>query len=256
MSGKQTMHHGIDISMKKGERVGATAGGTVVFAGFGQKGSGYGGYGNVVVVRDGAGNLHQYAHLDSVGVKVGQKVGAGSVVGGAGTTGKSTGVHLDYTVKNAKGANVDPTPYITGKTSGNPSQNRTALAYKPAKPVALSYTNNKKIKSDAMKSPGYKQYLGHLKTAVSAGHIPKSWAIALTELVGRESSWNPGAKNPKSTAHGYGQFLNSTRSNYEKKLKMNYSNPVHQLVMMSQYVKDKYKTPENALAFWDKNRWY
>ena len=86
--------------------------------------------------------------------------------------------------------------------------------------------------------------------------VPASWATALTELVGRESSWSPTAKNPKSTAHGYAQFLNATRSNYEKKTGLNYSNPVHQLVMMAEYVKDRYGTPEKALAFWDKNKWY
>jgi hypothetical protein len=99
-------------------------------------------------------------------------------------------------------------------------------------------------------------YQGHLNKAIQSGAIPKEWAGALTELVGRESSWNPTAKNPKSTAHGYGQFLKSTRSDYEKKTGLDYDNPVHQLIMMAQYVKDRYGTPEKALAFWDKNRWY
>ncbi|WP_416731373.1 hypothetical protein [Fictibacillus sp. JL2B1089] len=98
-------------------------------------------------------------------------------------------------------------------------------------------------------------YQSHMSQAVKMG-VPSNWVAAMTELVGRESSWNPTAKNPKSTAHGYGQFLNSTRANYEKKTGLNYSNPVHQLVMMAQYVKDRYGTPEKALAFWDKNKWY
>lgn len=37
---------------------------------------------------------------------------------------------------------------------------------------------------------------------------------------------------------------------------LNYSNPVDQLIMMAQYVKDRYGTPEKALQFWDKNKWY
>lgn len=100
-----------------------------------------------------------------------------------------------------------------------------------------------------------KSYQSHMSQAVKMG-VPSAWVPAMTELVGRESSWNPSAKNPKSTAHGYGQFLNSTRANYEKKTGLSYSNPVHQLVMMAQYVKDRYGTPEKALAFWDKNKWY
>ena len=117
------------------------------------------------------------------------------------------------------------------------------------------YSNNYKTEQQASKSGSFKTFQTHLNEAVKMG-VPAQWANALTELVGRESSWNPSAKNPNSTAHGYGQFLNSTRSNYEKKTGLNYSNPVHQLVMMAQYVKDRYGTPEKALAFWDQNRWY
>jgi hypothetical protein len=96
----------------------------------------------------------------------------------------------------------------------------------------------------------------HLTAAAAKAQLPASWLGALTELVRRESGFNPTAKNPKSTAYGYGQFLASTRANYEKKMGLNYNNPVDQLVMMSQYVKDRYKTPQQAIAFWDKNHWY
>jgi hypothetical protein len=86
--------------------------------------------------------------------------------------------------------------------------------------------------------------------------VPASWNGILTEIVRRESGFNPNAKNPKGTAYGYGQFLASTRANYEKKMGMSYSDPVNQLIMMAQYVKDKYGSPQNALAFWNKNHWY
>jgi hypothetical protein len=113
-----------------------------------------------------------------------------------------------------------------------------------------------KTASQASKSETFGTYQNHLKSAIDSGAIPAGWAQALTELVGRESSWNSNAKNPNSTAHGYGQFLNSTRSNYEKKTGLDYDNPVHQLIMMAQYVKDRYGTPDKALAFWNKNKWY
>lgn len=245
-TGKPTMHNGIDIAMPKGAPVGSTVGGTVVYAGFGQKGSGYGGYGNVVVVKDAQGNLHQYSHLDSLGVKIGQQVASGSVVGKAGSTGRSTGSHLDYMVKGAKGY-IDPTPYITRSSSSQGAAKKLSSS--------SSYTNTYKIK-EASKSPSYTQYLGHLKSAISSGLVPKNWAIALTELVGRESSWNPGAKNPSSSARGYGQFINATVSAYQKKTGLNYSNPVHQLAMMARYVKDRYGSPEASLKHWDAKRWY
>jgi hypothetical protein len=98
-------------------------------------------------------------------------------------------------------------------------------------------------------------FQSHMSQAVQRGVDP-SWVPLLSEIVKKESSFNPNAKNPKSTAYGYGQFLSSTRSNYEKKTGLSYSDPVNQLIMMSQYVKDRYGTPANALAFWNKNHWY
>lgn len=250
------MHYGIDIAMPKGAPVGATTGGKVIYAQFGQKGSGYGGYGNVVVVRDAQGRTHQYSHLNSINVKVGQTVSAGALLGGAGSTGRSTGPHLDYIVKNSKGNYLNPTSFITGS---NPLKNTKAVQRAKgatASSGALGYTNNWKTEKEAAKSSSFNTYRSHLKTAVAKGLVPKSWAIPLTELVGRESSWNYNAKNPSSSARGYGQFLSSTRSDYQRRTGLNYNNPVHQLAMMAQYVKDRYKTPQKALEFWDKNNYY
>lgn len=87
--------------------------------------------------------------------------------------------------------------------------------------------------------------------------VPFSEVKALTELIGRESSWNPRAKNRKSTAHGFGQLLNSTEAKYKKKYpNLNYKNPVDQIVLTWIYVKDRYGSAENALRFWDAHNWY
>ncbi|WP_171056174.1 transglycosylase SLT domain-containing protein [Paenibacillus sinopodophylli] len=77
----------------------------------------------------------------------------------------------------------------------------------------------------------------------------------ILELVARESSFNPNAKNPKSSAAGLFQFLDSTRKNYGGN-KVDWSDPYQQAVAGIQYVKDRYGTPEKALAFWDKNGYY
>jgi muramidase (phage lysozyme) len=103
---------------------------------------------------------------------------------------------------------------------------------------------------------GYESFKKNLNTALSQSGFDPGWAVPLTEIVKKESSFNPKAKNPNSSAYGYGQFLSSTRANYEKKLGLSYDNPVNQLVMMMNYVKDRYKTPEAALNFWNKNKWY
>jgi Peptidase family M23/Transglycosylase SLT domain len=224
--------------------VGSTTGGTVVYAGFGKTGSGYGGYGNVVVVKDAQGNLHQYSHLNSINVKVGQQVAGGYKLGGAGSTGRSTGVHLDYEVKNSSGKNVDPSSWLRGSNSGGGGGGGST-----------NFTDNTGYSNWTRYGKQPSNFNGQMQQAISKG-VPFAQAKAMTELIGRESSWNPKAKNPKSTAHGYGQFLNSTRSQYEKKTGLSYDDPVNQIVMMWQYVKDRYGNATNALKFWDKNKWY
>lgn len=86
--------------------------------------------------------------------------------------------------------------------------------------------------------------------------LSKADNASLSWIVQHESSFNPNAKNPHSTAYGYGQFLNATRKEYEKKTGLNYSNPVDQLLMTEQYMKDRYGSAANAVKFWQKNGWY
>lgn len=97
--------------MPKGTPIGATIGGTVIEATFNKS------YGNVVKVKDALGNIHIYAHLDKLSVQKGQKIGKGVIVGNSGSTGRSTGPHLHYEVRNGKNVGVDPTPYLTAQNS-------------------------------------------------------------------------------------------------------------------------------------------
>lgn len=241
-TGKSTMHNGIDIAMPLNATVGATTGGTVIWAGFGKSGSGYGGYGNVVVIKDANGNIHQYSHLNTIGVKIGQKVAAGAKVGGAGSTGKSTGSHLDYMVKNSAGKYIDPTSYIRGSSGGGGGGGSNYTD-------SSGYSNWKKYGAQPS------SFNTQMNAAIKKG-VPYAQAKALTELIGRESSWNSNAKNKSSSAYGYGQFLSSTRSNYEKKYGLSYSDPVNQILLTYYYVRDRYGSAVNALKFWDKNKWY
>ena len=62
-----------------------------------------GGWGKTVIVQNPDGYTVQYAHLDSINVKVGDPVAAGDKIGVMGDTGNVTGVHLDMIVtKNGK----------------------------------------------------------------------------------------------------------------------------------------------------------
>jgi peptidoglycan hydrolase-like protein with peptidoglycan-binding domain len=101
-------HTGIDFPAAKGTAVGAGGRGTVVFAGLNT-----GGYGNLVVVRHRLGFESWYAHLSVIGVSAGQYVAGGSTIGYVGSTGRSTGPHLHFEVRQF-GTPVDPIPRLIG----------------------------------------------------------------------------------------------------------------------------------------------
>ena len=77
------------------------------------------------------------------------------------------------------------------------------------------------------------------------------WA-ALNWLVSHESSWNPNAKNPTSSAYGLFQFLDGTWGPYGKKT----SDPNKQAMYGLEYIKDRYGSPAAAKAFWEGHHWY
>ncbi|WP_052770004.1 transglycosylase SLT domain-containing protein [Paenibacillus sp. IHB B 3415] len=91
--------------------------------------------------------------------------------------------------------------------------------------------------------------------AIQAGGYTSDWLKPVLELVARESSFNPNAKNPKSTAAGLFQFLDGTRKNYGGS-SVDWSDPYQQAIAGLKYIKDRYGTPEDALKFWDENNWY
>jgi LysM repeat protein len=99
VNGGKAFHQGIDLVKPHRSPIESFTDGEALFAGEGIKGSGFGGYGNVVAVLDSAGALHVYAHLDECKVEVGDKLKKGDVVGLQGSTGKSTGSHLHYEIR-------------------------------------------------------------------------------------------------------------------------------------------------------------
>jgi murein DD-endopeptidase MepM/ murein hydrolase activator NlpD len=94
-------HIGLDIAARKWDPIVAAADGKVVFAEWG------GGYGNLVVLEHEDGWGSYYAHLTEIAVDVGQEVRQGETLGGAGTTGYSTGTHLHFELRY-RGRPVDP----------------------------------------------------------------------------------------------------------------------------------------------------
>ncbi|GKQ51279.1 M23 family metallopeptidase [Bradyrhizobium sp. Ce-3] len=103
--GRPAMHTGLDFRAAQGDPVRVTANGKVVSAGWA------GGYGRMVEVDHGNGLSTRYGHLSEIGVKVGEYVKIGQVIGAVGSTGRSTGPHLHYETR-IDGEAVDPQKFL------------------------------------------------------------------------------------------------------------------------------------------------
>jgi biotin carboxyl carrier protein len=94
-------HAGVDLAGEVGDIVRAPAAGVVVLAEKLQV------RGNAVILDHGAGVVSGYYHLAAIEVTVGQKVGAGDILGKVGATGLVTGAHLHWELQ-VGGVPVDP----------------------------------------------------------------------------------------------------------------------------------------------------
>ncbi|MEZ5538469.1 MAG: peptidoglycan DD-metalloendopeptidase family protein [Pseudomonadales bacterium] len=94
-------HKGIDYSAPTGTPIKAAGDGKVVFAGVRN------GFGNVVMIQHGGVYTTLYGHMSKIGVKNGQRVSQGQVIGAVGKTGLATGPHLHYEF-HVNGAAVNP----------------------------------------------------------------------------------------------------------------------------------------------------
>jgi len=94
-------HTGVDYGAPTGAPVRTVGDGRVKFAGR------MGGYGNVVEVAHGGGDVTLYAHLSRIDVQHGQPVQRGQNIGAVGATGWATGPHLHFEFKQ-NGVHRDP----------------------------------------------------------------------------------------------------------------------------------------------------
>lgn len=97
-------HHGVDYAAPSGTPVHSVADGTVTFRGWDG-----GGGGNTLKIRHASGLVTGYLHLRGFakGIVVGSRVSQGDLIGYVGSTGMSTGPHLDYRVWQ-NGTAIDP----------------------------------------------------------------------------------------------------------------------------------------------------
>lgn len=137
INGSGAFHAGLDLTGKTGEPIHVAADGVVVRAGW------WAGYGKVVVVDHGNGMETRYGHMSRFHVKAGDTVRQGQVIGGMGSTGRSTGTHLHFEIR-LDGRPLDPQPFLDFASFGvdAPAKPRQAvvvpanLSDEPFAPVA------------------------------------------------------------------------------------------------------------------------
>ena len=108
ITGKREFHEGLDFSGKPGTPISAVAAGIVTWSGPRV------GYGNLVEINHGNGNITRYAHNAKNLVSVGDKIEKGEVIAFMGSSGRSTGTHVHFEMlKN--GALVDPKNFMVAE---------------------------------------------------------------------------------------------------------------------------------------------
>jgi murein DD-endopeptidase MepM/ murein hydrolase activator NlpD len=114
-------HHGVDYAAPRGTPVHAIGNGTIISAGFA------GGAGRLIKIRHNATYTTSYMHLAAFanGVRTGVHVGQGQVIGYVGSSGLSTGPHLDFRFYR-NGNAIDPLTVVS------PPAEPVKSRYKPA----------------------------------------------------------------------------------------------------------------------------
>jgi murein DD-endopeptidase MepM/ murein hydrolase activator NlpD len=104
-TGQHSYHEGIDFAGGEGTPILAAAGGIVVFAEY------HAAYGNMVEIDHGNELVSRYAHASKVHVKVGDMVLRGGKIAEVGRTGRATGTHLHFEVRQ-RGIAVNPAQFL------------------------------------------------------------------------------------------------------------------------------------------------
>jgi murein DD-endopeptidase MepM/ murein hydrolase activator NlpD len=105
-TGRNTFHEGVDFVAPTGTPVAAAAGGVVIAS------ERHAEYGNMVEIDHGNGLTSRYAHLSSRSVNIGDVVLRGQNIGAVGSTGRSTGAHLHFEVRN-QGTALNPKNFLS-----------------------------------------------------------------------------------------------------------------------------------------------
>ena len=104
-NGVRAFHEGMDFMAEVGTLARSAAGGVVVYSDFHPQ------YGNMLEIDHGNGLITRYAHLSKRLAKVGDVVLSGGKIGQVGSTGRATGPHLHFEVRQ-NGAPLNPARFL------------------------------------------------------------------------------------------------------------------------------------------------
>lgn len=104
-TGQRAFHEGIDFMAEEGTPVHSAAAGVVVYAEFHPQ------YGNMIEIDHGNDLISRYAHASKKYVKVGDVVLRGTRIADVGRTGRATGAHLHFEVRQ-RGAALNPARFL------------------------------------------------------------------------------------------------------------------------------------------------
>lgn len=122
---RRHFHGGVDYAAPKGTPVQAVSEGVVTWAK--RKGPA----GKMVRIRHAGGYESYYLHLSRILVKEGQRVSQSTVIGKVGSTGRSTGPHLDFRLKK-HGKYMNPRKHVAPRTKSVPNKEKGRFLAKVA----------------------------------------------------------------------------------------------------------------------------
>lgn len=130
-------HMGVDYGAPTGTPVKAVGDGVVTKRGWG------GGYGNQIIVKHVAGLESMYSHLSGYarGLRQGQKVRQGQVIGFVGSTGLATGPHLDFRLRQ-NGKFINPTQAVNPRSA--PISKKRRAEFEKVMAQELAYLKGQK----------------------------------------------------------------------------------------------------------------
>jgi murein DD-endopeptidase MepM/ murein hydrolase activator NlpD len=271
-TGGQKGHTGEDYAMPTGTALTMIAPGTVVAA---VKGDRYnGGYGEFVVIQLDDGRYVKLAHLDSINVKKGDKVGAGTgpngtakVIGRSGETGLGSGPHLHLDVAKSYDSNsymvsgtMDPKSFIDGgglvkggnvKATGEVKQSNSPTS-QPQQPLVGTSPSSS---SGGTVSP--QEVYSYLK---SKG-MSDNQALGITANIKGESEFRIGISEDGGPGVGLFQYSDDDRKprflkavpNYRKNWKGQIDYAINE-DRSPEYLKKQFSSPEEA-AYWWMDKW-